>query len=220
MVLNRDGQAMQSDIYTDKGVISWVLDHCKVLHLGLTDDQGTTYVVPVNFGYHEDEKGHYTLYIHGTNNGQKAHALDHETVIGFETDGGHEELTYTPPTPSAFGPSYRSVIGKGQVLKIHDNQEKLVALQTIIHHYQRDNPAVIHASDLDHVAVWKIEVQDISAKIHHPTVEWQRVLGIKEHLTNGYLYDSEGKILVKSVKNVQPDSAVDTGASASVKDNK
>ena len=39
-----------------------------------------------------NSKGKYTIYIHGTDDGQKAHALDQETVIGFETDGGHEDL--------------------------------------------------------------------------------------------------------------------------------
>lgn len=83
---------MRKDTYTDEGVITWVLDHCKILHLGLADDQGVSYVVPVNFGYHVNSKGKYTIYIHGTDDGQKAHALDQETVIGFETDGGHEDL--------------------------------------------------------------------------------------------------------------------------------
>ena len=211
---------MRKDTYTDEGVITWVLDHCKILHLGLADDQGVSYVVPVNFGYHVNSKGKYTIYIHGTDDGQKAHALDQETVIGFETDGGHEELTYTPPKASAFGPSYRSVIGKGQVHKIQDNQEKLEALKAIIHHYVRDNPAIIHANDLEHVAVWKIEVQDLFARVHHPTPEWQRTLGIKEQLTDGYRYDSDGKILVRTLGRVLNNLSADTGDSASVNDNK
>lgn len=211
---------MRKDTYTDEGVITWVLDHCKILHLGLMDDQGTSYVVPVNFGYHVDTAGNYTLYVHGTDDGQKAHALDRETVIGFETDGGHEELTYTPPKASAFGPSYRSVIGKGRVQKINDNQEKWTALQTIIHHYLRDNPAIIRAKDLEHVAVWKINVQNITARVHHPTLDWQRALGIQEQLSDGYHYDSDGKILVKSLGNGLKKHSADTGASASVKDNK
>lgn len=40
---------MRKDTYTDEGVVTWVLDHCKILHLGLADDQGVSYVVPVNF---------------------------------------------------------------------------------------------------------------------------------------------------------------------------
>lgn len=206
---------MRNDTYTDHGVINWVMDHCKILHLGLTV-AGTTYVVPVNYGYNEDPHGHYTIFIHGTNDGQKAAALDKEPVIGFESDGGHEQLTYTPPVASAFGPAYRSIMGKGKVTRIQDNQEKLVGLKTIIHHYVRDIPAIVNPDDLDHVAVWKIEVDDISARVHHPTAEWQRVLHIQEPIAAGYHYDHDGNLI--KVDGQNDESSTDTGASASVKD--
>lgn len=213
---------MNSEIYTDAAVIDWVLDHCKILHLGLIHDD-YPYVVPVNYGYDEDVHGHYTIYIHGTNDGQKGQALNQEPLIGFETDGGHEGLTYTPPKAGSFGPSYRSVIGKGQVEKITDNQEKLFALRKIIHHYVRDIPAVIHADDLTRVPVWKINVDDITAKVHHPTLEWQQVMGIKAPIASGYHYDQNGGL--QSIDGIQNNNGqetatngkpVDTGASASV----
>lgn len=201
---------MNKEVYTDHAIINWVMDHCKILHLGLTDSDGLSYVVPVNYGYHEDVKGNYTIYVHGTDDGQKGKALDEEKVIGFESDGGHEGLTYTPPYAGAFGPAYRSVFGKGQVKKITDNQEKLVALQTMIHHYVRDNPAVIRPDALTKIPVWKIEVQSITAKLHHPTAEWQKVLGIKEQLAQGYHYDNEGNLLSVDKPNAEASKAEDT----------
>lgn len=216
---------MTSDIYTDHAIIDWVLDHCKILHLGLVSGD-CSYVVPVNYGYDEDAQGHYSIFVHGTVHGQKGQALNKEPIIGFETDGGHEGLTYTPPATGAFGPAYRSVMGTGQVYQIADNQEKLFALRKIVHHYVRDIPAVIHADDLTNVPVWKIDVQKISAKVHHPTVAWQRVMGINEPIASGYHYDSNGDLT--SVDNInspktkkQPhDLATDTGASASIKSDK
>lgn len=162
---------MNKEIYSDHAVVSWVLEHCKVLRLGLAHEK-YPYVVPVNFGYTEDKHGHYTFYVHGTDSGLKGELLDKEPTISFETDGGHENLTYTPPYPNAFGPSYRSIMGYGHVTKLTDNKEKLHALHTLIHHYVRDIPAVIRPEQLTHVPVWKIEVEQITAKIHHPTAEW------------------------------------------------
>lgn len=205
---------MNQEIYSDHAIINWVLDHCKILHLGLTSHD-CTYVVPVNYGYVEDEKGHYTIFVHGTGHGQKGQALDQEPVIGFETDGGHEGLTYTPPTASAFGPSYRSVMGTGKVTKITNNQAKLVALRAIIHHYVRDIPAIIHADDLTHVPVWQIDVTDISAKIHHPTAAWQEVMGVTTPIASGYHYDDHGNL--QSVDGTSKQTAPDSTASASVK---
>lgn len=51
-----------SEIYTDHAIINWVLEHCQILHLGINDGD-SAYVVPVHFGYQEDTKGHYTIYI-------------------------------------------------------------------------------------------------------------------------------------------------------------
>lgn len=185
---------MNSEIYTDHAIISWVLDHCQVLRLGLADDDGT-YVVPVNYGYEEDENGHYILYIHGTNQGRKGRLLKKSPVISFETDGGHEGLTYTPPAPGAFAPAFRSVIGQGQVEAITNSQAKRHALRTLIHHYVRDIPAIIHAEDLKNVPVWVIKVDQITAKIHHPTAEWQKLLGLKQPILRGYHYNEAGDLI-------------------------
>lgn len=96
-----------------------------------------------------------------------------------------------------------------------------MALRAIIHHYVRDNPAVIRANDLDDVVVWQIDVQEISARLHHPTAEWQEALGIKETIADGYHYNSDGKILVLTFKHLtapqNDEQQPDTGASASIK---
>lgn len=109
-------------------------------------------------------------------------------------------------------------MGNGQVEKINDNQEKLVALQTMIHHYVRDNPAVIRPDDLTKIPVWKIEVKEITAKLHQPTAEWQKTLGISEKLAQGYHYDNEGNLLsvdTPKTRHPQQDATPDaqTGAS-------
>lgn len=53
---------MRKDIITDHAKLSWILDQCQILHLGLTNQRGT-YVVPVHYGYQEGPDGHYTIFI-------------------------------------------------------------------------------------------------------------------------------------------------------------
>lgn len=101
-----------SELYTDHAIINWVLEHCQILHLGINNGDAA-YVVPVHFGYQEDTKGHYMIYIHGSNNGKKGHLLTEHPQISFETDDGPHDLTYTPPAQSAFSLVYRSVMGNG-----------------------------------------------------------------------------------------------------------
>lgn len=196
---------MNKEIYTDHAIISWVLDHCQVLHLGLNDN-GKTYVVPVNFGYQESNDGHYIIYIHGTANGHKGKLLDTSSSISFETDGGHEGLVYTPPAAGAFAPSTRSVMGTGLVERIDDPQAKVHALRTLIHHYVRDIPAVIKGQDLTNVPVWQIKVNTITAKIHHPTAQWQNILGIDQPLLKGYHYNSQGELTRVDQGGHEPDA--------------
>ncbi|WP_158610630.1 pyridoxamine 5'-phosphate oxidase family protein [Lactiplantibacillus garii] len=183
---------MRKEVYSDHPTISWVLDHCKILRLGLTDERGT-YVVPVNYGY-EDVNGTYVLYVHGTSDGQKGHALNQESLISFETDGGHEHLTYTPPKEGAFGPAFRSVMGHGQVSIVTDADEKSHALRTMLHHYVLDIPVAIHPEKVAKVPVWKITVVDVTARVHHPTAEWQAALGINAPIATGLHYDAQGAV--------------------------
>lgn len=200
---------MNQEIYTDHAIINWVLDHCKVLHLGLIDGK-QAYVVPVNYGYEEDSAGHFHLYIHGTKDGKKGKLLQQSPSVNFETDGGHEGLTYTPPAAGAFAPAYRSVMGKGQVKAIADSQAKVHALRVMIHHYVRDIPAIIRPEEVQNVPVWEIDVDQITAKLHHPTKEWQDLLGIKAPLLKGYHYSKSGKL---TAVDQQTDTDADTGAS-------
>lgn len=206
------GINMQNEIYTDHPTINWTLDHCKILHLGLSNDQGT-FVVPVNYGYEVAADGTYIIYVHGTSNGDKGKALNEQSLISFEADGGHEALTYTPPAEGAFGPAFRSIMGHGKVEKIDNNNEKVHALRTILHSYVRDIPVALHAETMTNVPVWKIRVTDITAKIHHPTPEWQEFLNIKAPVSKGIHYDTDGGII--SVDEQNFDDSLDDVASAS-----
>lgn len=206
---------MTKELYLDHPTINWVLEHCKILHLGLTDGT-STYVVPVHYGFEETVAGTYTLYIHGTANGLKGQALDQSPVIGFETDGGHEHLTYTPPKEGAFGPAFRSVMGRGQVVRLTANAEKVHALRQLLHHYVRDIPVALHPETMTNVPVWRIDVTTISARVHHPTADWQQALGLDLPLSHGIHYDDHGAPISNDAVSInhpvtRPDAT--TGAS-------
>lgn len=179
---------MRKDIITDHAKISWILDQCQILHLDLSNKNGS-YIVPVHYGYQEDIDGKYTIYIHGTGDGEKTAALDKEESVGFEADHGHENLIYTPPRKGDFGPSFMSVIGNGVVRKITSSQEKLLALRTIIHHYVNTILVAISTDDVKNVSVWVIEVQNINGRVHNPSEEWAVALGMPIEERHGKHYE-------------------------------
>lgn len=189
---------MRKDIIIDHAKISWILDHCQILHLGLSNKNGS-YIVPVHYGYQEDLDGKYTIYIHGTGDGEKATALDKGESIGFEID--YENLIYTPPRKGDFGPSFMSVIGNGVPRKLTDPQKKLFALRTIIHHYVNTIPVAISTEDVKNVSTWAIEVESITGRVHNSTKKQSVALGIPVEERHGKHYE-DGAVVSDDIQSL------------------
>ena len=207
---------MRQDIIHDPAKISWILNQCNILHLGLTNDHGA-YVVPVHYGFTQQNDGSFVLYIHGTGDGEKAAALDSGKAIGFEVDHGHENLVYTPPSPTEFNPSFMSVIGNGLPERITDSQKKANALKAIIHHYVAKSPVAIIPDEVKDINVWQIKVSNITARVSSPTKSWQQALHLNQPLNRGKHYDENGGLLYddfadQPVDNDSEDSDASTGA--------
>ena len=171
-----------------------VLDKSFALHLGINDD-GHIYVVPVNFGYKvekvsgntseitaETTPGNqsastvdprhattpdcekYTFYFHGAKAGRKFNLLKNGALVGFECETdfslleGEKACDY-----SAF---YASVIGEGKVSLIEDNDEKKSALNLIMKKACGKDDWNYPAAMLAGVAVFKLEVLELSCKKH------------------------------------------------------
>lgn len=207
---------MRQDIIHDQAKISWILDQCQILHLGLTNDRGS-YVVPVHYGYQEGPDGQYTIYVHGTSDGEKATALDRGQSIGFETDHGHENLIYAH---GDFSPSFMSVIGNGIPRRLKEPTEKLFAIRALIHHYVNELPLALSPADMGPVAVWAIKVTSITGRVHHPTPEWSTALGLPIEKRYGKHYEHGAVVKDDSAKlDLGPTSETDASTSASQKDN-
>lgn len=212
---------MRQDIIHDRAKISWILNQCNILHLGLTNDHGA-YVVPVHYGFAQQNDGNFIIYVHGTGDGEKAAALDTGQPIGFEVDHGHENLVYTPPSPEEFNPSFMSVIGNGLPERINDPQEKANTLKTIIHHYVAKSPVAIIPEDVKGINVWQIKVSNITGRVKHPTKAQQQALHLHEPLNRGKHYDENGGLLYDDFADQPADNSgeqSDASTGASTTDN-
>ena len=97
-----------------------ILDQCKILHLGLSDD-GQPYVVPLNYGYLiEDER--LTFYLHGATEGYKYEVLKKNPKVSFAMECN--AVPFEGKTACQYGMSYRSLMGKGTAVLITDPEEK------------------------------------------------------------------------------------------------
>ncbi len=113
---------------TDPAEIRSILDQCKILHLGLSDD-GQPYVVPLNYGY-LIEDGKLTFYLHGATEGYKYEVLKKNPKVSFAMECN--AVPFEGKTACQYGMSYRSLMGKGKAVLITDPEEKQRGLSVLM----------------------------------------------------------------------------------------
>ena len=67
---------------TEQAKINEIIQNCDCLRLALADE-GAPYIVPVSFGYVEEEKA---FYFHGAKEGRKIDLIRKNGAAGFECD--------------------------------------------------------------------------------------------------------------------------------------
>ncbi len=144
----------------DQERILQILDWCEVMRLGMVEEQ-VPYVVPVNFGY-EVMDGRVILYFHGANQGRKAGILSGSPQVCFEMD--HEIRIEKAELACQWTSRYESIIGYGTASRLVTLPEQTRALDRIMEKYGFAGKPEYPEGMLNSMAVWKIEVQEITGK--------------------------------------------------------
>ncbi|MGD2173935.1 MAG: pyridoxamine 5'-phosphate oxidase family protein [Candidatus Brocadiaceae bacterium] len=111
----------------EKDAIEKVIRSAPVCRLGLAD--GTQpYVVPLCFGYEEE-----TLYFHSAPRGRKLDIIRRNNSVCLQFDADVELVRRSEACK--WGVRYRSVIAFGKAVVVEDTDEKIHALDLIMHHY-------------------------------------------------------------------------------------
>lgn len=142
----------------DEKRIEKIIHECKLCYVGMADQNGKPYVLPMNFGYEEG-----VVYLHSAQEGSSISILERnpQVCITFCTD---PVLVWQDEQVAC---SYRmraeSVICYGMVTFEEDIDEKMKALHAIMrqyseHEFTYSNPAV------KNVKVWKVVIEEVSAK--------------------------------------------------------
>ncbi len=144
---------------TDMNEIQSILEHCKFLHLGLSDgDQ--PYVVPLNFGYIL-ENGRLTFYLHGATEGYKFDVIRRNPKVSFAMEC--DTIPFEGKVACQYGMSYRSIMGKGQAEIVTDTDEKQFGMSVLMKS-QSGKDFTFNEKLVSIVNVIKITVDNYSAK--------------------------------------------------------
>lgn len=119
------------EIKNIKDIIS-VMEKCDVCRVALNDD-GYPYIVPLNFGMKAEEDS-IVLYFHGATEGKKYELIAKDNRASFEMDCSHRLVTETARGNCTM--EYESVMGRGHMEKIPDD-EKYEALRILMAHYHK-----------------------------------------------------------------------------------
>ena len=145
---------------TDKEAIAAFLSAEQILRVAFYDN-GDIYIVPVNYGYCE-ENGCIRFYFHGAKAGRKYTLAGQTPHVGFEIDGRYALI----PAEKGCGHSakYQSVIGNGTLQIVTDPEERLKGLSCIMQQATGKadwdyNPAV-----LEKTAVFRLDAEALTCK--------------------------------------------------------
>lgn len=147
---------MRNQTISSKEEIVDVIQRCQWCHVAMADLNNEPYVIPMNFGFSED-----VIYIHGSQKGKKTDILRHypKVCINFSTD--HHLRYQNEEVACSWSMKYRSVLCYGQAEFITDPDEKIKALNIIMHHYAnrefRFNPPSIREVNVIRVRVERVE---------------------------------------------------------------
>lgn len=147
---------------TDLEKIKNIIESCYCCRLGFNDN-GNVYIVPLNFGYEEIE-GKRIFYFHGAAEGRKIELIKRGNSVGFELDTNYK--LNEAEEACEYSARFQSVIGTGKVSLIEDIDEKIHGLNAIMFHNTGKNDWNYPTSVLNKMAVFKLEVIELSCKEH------------------------------------------------------
>lgn len=147
---------------TDRAQIQDIIDRCSCCRIGFNDED-EVYIIPLSFGY-EKQGETYTLYFHGAKEGRKIDLIQRSPKVGFEMDTNYQ-LTEADIACN-FSARFQSIIGNGIISLIEDPEEKKKGLNQIMLHNSGRGNWEFSEQMLRAVAVFKIDVTQLSCKSH------------------------------------------------------
>ena len=145
---------------TERNIIESFIKKEQIIRVAFYDD-GDIYVVPVNYGY-VNENDKYIFYFHGAKAGRKYELAKISPKVGFEIDGKYELIE--ADVACDYSAKYQSVIGTGTLTLVDDKAEKILGLNCLMNQVSNKPEWEYKDKMLNGVAVFRLEVDKMSCK--------------------------------------------------------
>ncbi len=145
---------------TDMSAIVSFIEKEKIIRIAFYDD-GDIYIVPVNYGYINENDVH-TFYFHGAKAGRKFELAKASPKVGFEIDGCYELLE--ADIACDFSARFESVIGTGRLSLVEDRSEEIKGRDALMKQTTERAGWNYNDAMLSGVAVFRLDVEKMSCK--------------------------------------------------------
>lgn len=149
---------MKTFLIDEQQRIDRIIRSCKLCFVGMVDEKGLPYVIPMNFGYDGE-----VLFLHSAPEGKSIRILEQnpKICVTFCTDS--ELIRQHPDVACSYRMKGESVICNGLVEFEENLDKKTDALNCIMQQYANrkftySDPAV------KNVKIWVVKIESVSAK--------------------------------------------------------
>ena len=149
---------MRTSYIIEKEELESVITQSDIFFVGITEADGSPYVIPMNFGYSDNE-----IILHSGPHGKHLDllALNNRVCVTFCTDG---KLVYQhPDVACSYSMLAKSVLCKGSVTFIENMDEKEEAMNITMKNYT-DRPFKYSKPALENVKVWRVKIDEMTGK--------------------------------------------------------
>jgi nitroimidazol reductase NimA-like FMN-containing flavoprotein (pyridoxamine 5'-phosphate oxidase superfamily) len=139
--------------------IEEIIKSCNICYVGMSDNDGIPYVLPMNFGYKDG-----VIYLHSAQEGSSISMLEMNPNICITFCTDTKLLWQNEEVACSYRMRCESVICHGKVVFEEDFEEKVKILNIIMSQYSSRE---FNYSDpsVKNVKIWKVPINKYSAKV-------------------------------------------------------
>lgn len=149
---------MKTKHLTERAEMEAIIRRCPYCLVGMTDDEGAPYVIPMNFAYADG-----VVYLHSGPTGSKVGYLEARPTVCLTFSEGHELVWMHPQMACSYSMKARSVMCRGRARRVEDLDGKRRALDLMMRHYT-DTPCGYSDPAVRHVLVWEVRVEQMTGR--------------------------------------------------------
>ncbi len=161
---------MRTNTIKEKEQIESIIKECDTCFVGISDDNGVPYVLPMNFGYQDG-----VIYLHSAQEGKSISLIEKNPNVCITFCNQTKLVWQNLEVACSYRMRAGSVICHGRVVFEEDYDEKVKALDITMKQYS-DREFTYSSPAIVNVKIWKVAIEKATAKEFGAPVEKPAIL--------------------------------------------